>query len=164
NEPLFGVLGLSKTFEINDFFDFQDNLINLLRNEPNGFLVLDSDTLSDEIDLRSINVRRLLSLLRRLALKHGAEYVFEPNNEAFRRQVQRGFSALLDGMFMRGAFAGSTPATSFQVNVSDTLNNLQSVEQGRFIVEIKVAPSQPLKFVNVRLVQTGGRATVTETV
>lgn len=164
NEPLSGVLGLTQTFERDDFYDFQENLINLLRNEPNGFLVLDSDTLSDEIDLRSINVRRLLSLLRRLALKHGAEYVFEPNDERFRRLVQRGFSALLDVMFMRGAFAGNTPATSYQVNVSDTLNNLQSVEQGRFIVEIKVAPSQPLKFVNVRLVQTGGRATVTETV
>jgi len=164
NEPLSGVLGLTQTFAREDFFDFQDNLINLVRNEPNGFLVLDSDTLSDETDLRSINVRRLLSLLRRLALKHGAEYVFEPNDERFRRLVQRGFRSLLDTMFLRGAFAGNTPAASYQVNVSNTLNNLQSVEQGRFIVEIKVAPSQPLKFVNVRLVQTGGRASVTETV
>lgn len=164
NEPLFGVLGLTKNFAREDFFDFQDNLVNLVRNEPNGFLVLDSDTLSDELELRSINVRRLLSLLRRLALKHGAEYVFEPNDERFRRQVQRGFSALLDVMFVRGAFAGTTPATSYQVVVSETLNNRQSVEQGRFIVELKVAPSLPLKFVNVRLVQTGGRATVTETV
>jgi phage tail sheath protein FI len=153
---------LAKPIERESFLDFQDGLINLVRQEPTGFLVLDSDTLSDDLDLRSINVRRLLSLLRRLALKRGAEYVFEPNDERFRRQVQRGFASLLDVMFTRGAFAGTTPTTSYQVVVSDTVNNFQSVEQGRFIVELRIAPSQPLKFVTVRLMQTGGRSSVTE--
>ncbi len=162
NEPLQGVLGLARTFQRESFLDFQDNLINLVRQEPTGFLVLDSDTLSDDSDLRPINVRRLLSLLRRLALKHGAEYVFEPNDERFRRQVQRGFTSLLDVMFARGAFAGTTTATSYQVVVSETLNNFQSVEQGRFIVELRVAPSLPLKFVSVRLAQSGGQSVVTE--
>lgn len=162
NQSLQGVFGLSTAIERESFLDFQDGLINLVRQEPTGFLVLDSDTLSDDFDLRSINVRRLLSLLRRLAVKRGAEYVFEPNDERFRRQVQRGFASLLDVMFTRGAFAGTTPATSYQVVVSDTVNNFQSVEQGRFIVELRIAPSQPLKFVTVRLMQTGGRSTVTE--
>jgi hypothetical protein len=164
NEALQEVVGLATEFERASFLDFQDGLVNLIRQEPTGFMTLDSDTLSDDLDLRSINVRRLLSLLRRLALKHGAEYVFEPNNERFRRQVQRGFGALLDLMFVRGAFAGETPATSYQVVVSETINNFQSVEQGRFIVELRVAPSLPLKFVTVRLVQAGGRSSVTETV
>jgi phage tail sheath protein FI len=163
NESLRGVLGLATEIERESFPDFQDGLVNLVRQEPTGFLVLDSDTLSDDADLRSINVRRLLSLLRRLALKRGAEYVFEPNDERFRRQVQRGFASLLDIMFVRGAFAGATPATSYQVVVSDSINNFQSVEQGRFIVELRIAPSQPLKFVTVRLVQADGRSTVTET-
>jgi len=162
NESLQGVLGLVKTFQRESFLDFQDASINLVRNEPNGFLVLNSDTLSDDSDLRSINVRRLLSLLRRLALKHGAEYVFEPNDERFRRQVERGFSSLLDLMFVRGAFAGTTPTTSYQVVVNESVNNFQSVEQGRFIVELRVAPSLPLKFVTVRLVQAGGRSNVSE--
>jgi len=162
NEKLQGILGLAKNIRRERFLDFQDNLINLVRPEPRGFLVLDSDTLSDDADWRSINVRRLISLLRRLAVKHGAEYVFEPNNERFRRQVQRGFSAMLDLMFVRGAFAGTTPANSYQVVVSETINNFQSVEQGRFIVELRVAPSLPLKFVTVRLVQAGGRSNVFE--
>ena len=164
NEALQNVLGLAKEFRRDTFLDFQDALINLVRHEPTGFLVLDSDTLSDDFDLRQINVRRLLSLLRRLALKHGAEYVFEPNNERFRRSVQRGFKSLLDKMFVRGAFAGVTPATSYQVVVSDTINNFQSVEQGRLIVELRVAPSLPLRFVTVRLINAGGRTSVSETV
>lgn len=162
NEFLHGVLGLTKIFKSESFLDFQDASLNLVRNEPNGFRVLNSDTLSDDFDLRSINVRRLLSLLRRLALKHGAEYVFEPNNERFRRQVERGFTSLLDLMFVRGAFAGTTPTTSYRVVVNESVNNFQSVEQGRFIVELRVAPSLPLKFVTVRLVQAGGRSNVSE--
>ena len=162
NEALSDVYGLSKEIKRERFSDFQDNLINLVRQEPRGFLVLGSDTLSVDADLRSINVRRLLSLLRRLAVKHGAEYAFETNDASFRRQVQRGFTSLLDLMFMRGAFAGTTPANSYQVVVSDTLNNTRSVEQGRFIVELRVAPSQPLKFVTVRLVNASGRSSVTE--
>ena len=164
NEVLQNVLGVAKEFRRDTFLDLQDALINLVRHEPTGFLVLDSDTLSDDFDLRQINVRRLLSLLRRLALKHGAEYVFEPNDERFRRRVQRGFKSLLDKMFVRGAFAGVTPATSYQVVISDTVNNFQSVEQGRFIVELRVAPSLPLRFVTVRLINAGGRTSVSETV
>ena len=164
NEPLQNILGLAKSFPRESLFDFQDSLINLVRHEPNSFLVLSSETLSDEFDFQQINVRRLLCLLRRLAVKHGAEYVFEPNNESLRRSVQRGFRSLLDRMFVRGAFAGTTPANSYQVVVSDTLNNLQSVEQGRFIVELRVAPSLPLKFVTVLLINSGGQTSVSEKV
>jgi phage tail sheath protein FI len=126
-------------------------------------MALSADTLSDDDDLRPINVRRLLSLLRRLALKLGARYVFEPNDARFRRSVQRGFEAMLGEMFARGAFAGATPATSFQVVTGDSLNTPQSVDQGRFIVELRVAPSLPMTFMTIRLVQTGDRSFVVET-
>ena len=51
----------------------------------------------------------------------------------FRRSVQRGFEALLDGMFLRGAFAGRTARDAFQVVVDSTLNTPASVDQGRFM-------------------------------
>jgi phage tail sheath protein FI len=126
-----------------------------------GFLV-DADTLDNEGDFTLINVRRLMSILRRLALQLGVTYVFEPNDAAFRRAVKRGFEARLEQMFIRGAFAGDTPATSYQVVVEDPVNTPQSVEQGRFIVELKVAPSVPLRFLTVRLEQTGERGLVQE--
>ena len=46
--------------------------------------------------------------------------VFEPNDEAFQRLVKRTFETVLDHMFVRGAFAGATPATSYQVSTSVT--------------------------------------------
>ena len=113
-----GVVALTPRIIAPTLLSLQEAQINLVRQEPRGFVVLSADTLSDDPDLRPINVRRLLMLLRRLALRLGATYVFEPNDDSFRRLVQRGFEAMLDDMFVRGAFAGATPATSFQVVTS----------------------------------------------
>ena len=162
NEPLRGVVALEPPINRDRYLDLQDASINLVRQEPRGFIVLDADTLSDDVDLGLINVRRLLMLLRRLALRLGMTYVFEPNSPAFRRLVERGFTEMLDQMFIRGAFAGATPATSYQVVADTSLNTAQSVEQGRFIVELRVAPSLPMNFLTIRLVQNGDRSSVTE--
>ncbi len=162
NELLSGVISLSPPLAAERRLDLQEAQINIFRREPRGFVSLGVDTLSRENDLRPINVRRLLMLLRRLALRVGATYVFEPNDDSFRRLVQRGFEAALERMFERGAFAGNTPATSFQVVTDDSINTATSVDQGRFIVELRVAPSLPLTFITVRLVQTNDRSLVLE--
>ena len=162
NRPLRGVMALQPNILPERHFEIQEARINLVRQEPRGFLVLDADTLSDDEDLRPINVRRLLILLRRLALRLGATYVFEPNSASFRRNVDRGFTEMLDGMFERGAFAGATPATAYQVVTDDSLNTPQSIDLGRFIIELRVAPSLPMTFLTIRLVQTNERTVATE--
>lgn len=162
NELLRGVVSLAPPLTAGRRLELQDAQINILRHEPRGFLSLCADTLSRDVDLRPINVRRLLILLRRLALRLGETYVFEPNDDSFRRMVQRGFEAVLDQMFARGAFAGRTAATSYQVVTDESINTPRSVDQGRFIVELRVAPSLPLTFITVRLVQTNDRSLVTE--
>ena len=159
NEPLQGVVALAPAISRERWLDLQDAGINLVRQEPDGFMTLNSATLSADPDLDEINVRRLLSLLRRLAQREGAGYVFEPNDTVFQRLVQRSFEAWLALMFNRGAFAGRTQAESFQVNVISTP---QDVDAGRFIVELRVAPSLPLKFLTIRLVQTGERGLIQE--
>jgi len=162
NEKLHGVVALTPPISPDFWQALQDAQINIVRQEPAGFMCLNSDTLSNDEDLRPVNVRRLLMLLRRAALKLGANYVFEPNDRAFQRSVQRGFEALLDGMFLRGAFAGRTSRDAFQVVVDSTLNTPRTMDQGRFIVELRVAPSLPLSFLTVRLLQAADRTFVTE--
>jgi hypothetical protein len=162
NELFNGCVALAPPIVRHRWLDLQLAGLNLIRHEPRGFLALNADTLSDDEDLRLINVRRLLILLQRLALRHGATYVFEPNSAAFRRLVQRGFESLLDRMFLRGAFAGKTAAAAYQVVTSESVNTRQAVDEGRFIVELRVAPSRPLTFMTIRLVQTGDRGFVTE--
>lgn len=157
NEPLRGVVALAPPMLRYRLLNLQSAQVNIVRQEPRGFLVLDADTLSDRIDSRLINVRRLLILLRRLALRLGAIYVFEPNDDSFRRLVERSFEEMLEGMFTRGAFAGTTPATSYRVDTGSPPNTTQSLDQGRFIVELRVAPSQPMTFMTIRLLQTNER-------
>ena len=126
NEFLKGVVALTPAIDRSRWLDLQEAQLNLIRHEPKGFTAMNSDTLTSDDELRPINVRRLLILLRRLALRLGATYVFEPNSDAFRRSVQRGFESMLDGMFLRGAFAGATATTSYQV-VTDTSVNTPAV-------------------------------------
>ncbi|MBO0779034.1 MAG: hypothetical protein J2P37_09435 [Ktedonobacteraceae bacterium] len=162
NEVVRGVVSLTPAIARAHWLRLQEAQINLVRQEARGFLTFSADTLSSDPTLRPINVRRLLILLRRLALRLGTAYVFEPNSDAFRRLVQRNFEAMLGQMFARGAFAGSTPQTAFQVITDRSLNTPQNVDAGRFIVELRVSPSLPMTFLTVRLVQTGERSIVTE--
>jgi phage tail sheath protein FI len=136
--------------------------INRFTEEPHGIVCMSEDTLARDPDLISIHVRRLLSLLKRLAFIVGADYVFEPHNDALRRMVQHSFESALDQMYRLGAFVGPTRETAYQVVVDDALNPTPSVDQGRMIVELRVAPAQALQFLTVRLLQSGIRGIVTE--
>jgi hypothetical protein len=155
NEPLRDVVQLDPPIRPEAYQAFQDAQLNLVRHEPAGFLWLAADTLSDDPDLRPVGVRRLLQVLRRAAVLHGAAYAFEPNDETFRRTVQRAFEGLLSQMYSLGAFAGSAPGEGFRVNTGSPPNTPASVDAGRLIVEIQVAPARPLAFLTVRLVRTG---------
>ena len=145
NETLRGVLALTPPIDPGFWPTLLEAQVNVVRQEARGFTFLSADTLSGDDDLRPINVRRLMSLLRRMALRLGSEYVFEPNGEVLRRTVERAFGGMLGDMFLRGAFAGATPAASYFLT--------SAAQEEKFIVEIGVAPSRPLTFLTVRLVQ-----------
>jgi hypothetical protein len=154
NEPLRDVVELDPPLAADWLQALQDAQVNVVRHEPGGFLWLAADTLSDDTELRPIGVRRLLHVLRRAAVLHGAVYAFEPNSDAFRRTVQRGFERLLARMFELGAFSGARASDAYRVNTGSPPNTPASIEAGRLIVELKVAPSRPLAFLTVRLVRT----------
>lgn len=166
NELLKGMVALSPRISTEHYEEWYKSQINLLRQEAKGFTILSSETLADtdkqDLELRSINVRRLLILLRRMALRLGNDLVFEPNNEALRRRAERTLERALDYLFERGAFRPERRNQAYQVVTNSSVNTPQSLDLGRFIVEIKVAPSQPLAFLTVRLVQTGDQGLVVQ--
>ena len=162
NEAYSGVVALAPPIAAERHLEFLLAQLNLIRQEPRGFLALSADTLSFDDELRPINVRRLLILLRRAALRLGMTFVFEPNDRVLRRVVQGAFESIMQQLFMRGAFAGATADASYRVVTDDTLNTPQDFDQGRFRVDLKVAPALPMSFLTVRLVQMGERAIATE--
>jgi phage tail sheath protein FI len=162
NEPLRGVVSLTPAIPAAARQSLQDAAVNLIRHEPAGFLCLDSDTLSNDDDVRPLNVRRLLILVRRAALRAGNEYAFEPNGDALRNTVKRGFESLLATLFARGAFAGRNARGAYQVITDETVNTPQSVDAGRFIAELRIAPARPLSFLTIRLLQRAEASTAVE--
>lgn len=162
NEPMKDIVALAPPVAAADWQVLQNEQINLLRADPRGFFTLSADTLAIDSALRPINVRRLLILLRRLALRRGAIYAFEPNSPELRRSVQSSFDQLMTDLFQRGAFAGATQEQSFRVVTDETINTPRDQDAGRFVVELRVAPSLPMRFLAVRLAQTGERLSVVE--
>ena len=163
NQTLVGFAALDAAFPANEAqLAAAINPIGKQGNSGLNFTVLDALTLSEDADTQPINVRRLISLLRRLALKQGALFVFEPNSDALRRAIDHRFRNWLGALFARGAFAGATPAEAYRLRVDSTANTPQSIDAGRLIIEIAVAPAQPMRFLTVRLVQTGEQFSVVE--
>jgi hypothetical protein len=162
NEPLRGPVALTPPIAAALRQALQDAAVNLIRQEPSGFVCLDADTLSPDDEVRPLNVRRLIALVRRAALRVGEAYVFEPNDGAARRAVRRAFESMLETLFIRGAFAGPTEQSSFQVLTDESLNTPSSIDAGRLIAEIRIAPSRPLSFLTIRLLQARDSTVVQE--
>ena len=155
NSPITDILALDTNISNTQWANLMTSHINVIREDSRGFLLLSADTLSDNSELKEINVRRLMSMLMRLVLREGNRYVFEPNNAVFQERVQQHFETLFDGLYSRGAFAGKNASEAYRVVTDSSVNTAESVEAGRFIVELQVAPARALKFIRVRLVQSG---------
>jgi phage tail sheath protein FI len=163
NVPLRGVLALDPEADRATLPALLDAHVNELRREPPGFLALSADTLTMDELVRPIGVRRLMMLLRRLALRYGTDYAFEPHDEELRRALRRGFEEVLALMYGLGAFAGRTADEAYQVDTGDPPNTAASTDRGELIAEVRVAPSRPLEFLTVRLVNSAERGLTVET-
>jgi len=155
NVPLQSVLGLTPILNDDDWADLFDLQFNLIRAEPRDFRLMSAHTLSDEAILLQISVRRLMILLRKVAVDRGMDFVFESNHERFREAVRLMLEKTLRFMFERGAFAGPTTEQSYRVVTDKSVNTPESVDAGRFIAQIQVAPSQPMEFITVLLTRLG---------
>ncbi|AQR73141.1 phage tail sheath C-terminal domain-containing protein [Sphingomonas sp. LM7] len=159
NIPIEDVVALSPVVRDRDREDFARARVNLMRRAPTGFVASDAMTLSSEYDWGEINVRRLMNLIRRVCVRRGAPFVFEPNGDVTRRAIERSFGHMLDDMVRRGAFAGKGKDDSYRLVVDATESDRMN---GRLVVEIAVAPAQPLRFLTLVLAQAGERFTVAE--
>ena len=57
---------------------------------------------------------------------------------------------------MQGALVGATPEQAFYVMCDESNNPASSVDEGKLIVEIGIAPVKPAEFVIFRLSQFSG--------
>ena len=149
NIPLRGAVGLSPTLAKADEVSLFNAHDNLLVHQPGVFVGLSAHTLSADPSLLQLSVRRLLILLRKIALQRGMGYVFETNTDRFRQMVRRSFERLLKTLTQLGAIVSYRVVTGGGVNTPDDIAN------GRLIVQLLVAPTDPVEFITVTLVRAG---------
>lgn len=109
---------------------------------------------------RYINVRRLFNYIEE-SIRRGTQWaVFEPNDRDLWERVKRNISSFLRGLWMQGALVGTTADQAFYVLCDESNNPSSSVDEGKLIVEIGIAPVKPAEFVIFRVSQwQGGGAT-----
>jgi hypothetical protein len=129
--------------------------VNVYQRERAGVRLTAARTLADDPAYRQLSVRRLISLLRRTVLLQTQWAVFEPNTPQLRRDLASALRAWLRQLHRAGALRGLAETDAFFVRCDDALNTRADGDAGRLLVEIGVAPAEPLEFIVLRLVRNG---------
>ncbi|MEU6977736.1 MULTISPECIES: phage tail sheath family protein [unclassified Streptomyces] len=128
--------------------------VNCVRAFPGrGIRIWGARTLSSDPAWRYLNVRRLFNYLEESILLGTQWVVFEPNDDRLWSSIRRNVTAFLTEEWRRGALFGRTAAEAFYVKCDRDNNPQESIDQGRVICEVGVAPVKPAEFVVFRLAQ-----------
>ncbi|HEY2515827.1 MAG TPA: Ig-like domain-containing protein [Polyangiaceae bacterium] len=102
---------------------------------------------------------RRLALFLESSLYEGTQWVvFEPNDETLWGQIRLNIGAFLQGLFLQGAFAGSTPQKAYFVKCDAENNPPASVALGVVNILVGFAPLYPAEFVVIQIQQIIGQS------
>jgi uncharacterized protein len=97
---------------------------------------------------------RRLALYLESSLFDGTQWVvFEPNDETLWGQIRLNVGAFLQGLFLQGAFAGTTPQQAYFVKCDGENNPPSSVALGIVNILVGFAPLYPAEFVVIQIQQ-----------
>lgn len=143
--------------------DLNDQGVNVIRPfQGRGLRVAGARTLSSDTSWRYVNVRRLLIMIEEAIEEQTQWAVFEPNNPALWREIDRVARAFLNDLWRRGMLDGATSEEAYFVRCDETTNPPEETEAGRLICEIGVQPPWPAEFVIVRIGKTEGSTEIVE--
>jgi uncharacterized protein len=132
--------------------------VNCLRQFPNfGNVIWGARTIAGNDNLGSqykyVPIRRL-ALYIESSLYAGTQWaVFEPNAEPLWGQVRLSIGTFMQGLFLQGAFAGTTPQTAYFVKCDADNNPDSSVALGILNIVVGFAPLYPAEFVVIQIQQ-----------
>lgn len=112
----------------------------------------------NSLDWRYINVRRLFMAMENDISQALEAYVFKPNVHNTWVEVKTMIESYLFGLYGDGAFAGTTPETSYNVSigVGETMTD-EDVLNGYMRASIQVAPVRPAEFIVLTFSQMIGQ-------
>ena len=104
--------------------ELHQNAINVYLPERDGIRLTAARTLALDQTWRQLNVRRLVTMIRRVLYRQMQWAVFEPNNQQLRFQMSRMLESYLRQLYRANAFTGATESQAFFVKCDDELNPL----------------------------------------
>jgi phage tail sheath protein FI len=138
------------------------NAINCLRNFPvYGDVIWGARTLrgNDQIgsEWKYVPIRRL-ALYLESSLYDGTQWVvFEPNDERLWSQIRLNVGAFMQGLFLQGAFQGTSPQQAYFVKCDGENNPQSSIDLGIVNILVGFAPLYPAEFVVIQIQQMAGQ-------
>jgi uncharacterized protein len=137
--------------------------VNIIRPFPGyGIQIWGARTLSTDVWMRFLNVRRAVSAIERRCKAALDQLVFEPNTPVLWAQVTQSVVGVLMPMFEQGGLRGSDPSQAFYVRCDASVNTPDTIAAGQIICEVGVAVAAPAEFIVFRIGQQEGAVQVVE--
>ncbi len=165
NETVRAVVGLTRVLndEVHGNIYAPPRNINVLRAFPGfGIQVWGARTLSNDLYLRYVAVRRCLSAIERRVSAALDDVVFESNTPLLWLRVTQIVFQVLLPIFESGALRGDTTEQAFVVRCDASNNPPEAIEQGQLLVEVGVAIAAPAEFIIFRVGRKEGVVEVLE--
>jgi hypothetical protein len=154
NDTIRGVLDIERTITQNEQSLLNPIGINCIRPfGTRGIRIWGARTLASDSDWRYINVRRLFNMIESTILEGTQWAVFEPNDMTLWEGVKRTLNGFLRGLWSAGALFGATAEQAFYVKCDAETNPPESIDEGKLVVEVGIAPVKPAEFVVFRISQ-----------
>lgn len=130
------------------------NKVNpLVNTAQTGLAVWGVRTISNQVEWKFINARRLFMYVEKMVYQSTWWSVFENNGPALWTRLSAQVSGFLNNLFLQGYFAGTTASQAFFVKCDGENNTPASLEAGQVIVDIGIAPNKPAEFIRLRFQQ-----------
>ncbi len=93
------------------------------------------------------------------SLYDGTQWVvFEPNDATLWGQIRLNVGSFMQGLFLQGAFQGTTPTQAYFVKCDSENNPQSSIDQGIVNILVGFAPLYPAEFVVIQIQQMAGQS------
>ncbi len=155
-----GLRGATPTTSLTDLQNGELNVqgINAIRSIPvYGPVVWGARTLAGAdaaaSEWKYLPIRRLALFLEESLRQGLAWVVFEPNDEPLWGQIRLNVESFMQGLFLRGAFQGSSPRQAYYVHCDRSNNPQSDVNPAIVNIEIGFAPLRPAEFVVLKFRQ-----------
>ena len=135
--------------------ELHQGAVNVFLLERDGVRLTGARTLSRDPLWRQLSVRRLLIMLRRTLEQQMQWAVFEPNGPALQSEIRHLLENYLRRLYRANAFRGATEAEAFFVRCDGETNPPASMDQGRLLALVGVAPAEPMEFLVLQIAREG---------